>query len=260
MNCIKNIYELFGQSGPVYSTDEIWYLGFSPSNPNFPYPGYPQDVILTGSFNEPTVSIGGGPQTDLLSTNFGGFIGIPGHPNSLQGALVTHEEDLDFIIGNYCEPTVDPDDPYLEAGEPTQPGFYFFLRKVINNSCTAFSEVKVLEVGIGAALPDDIFDQRCDTDVGLDCFDITIYVDPAVTLTCMYPPYDISYFDVPDPTCVDISVNGFYTFTYTVPLSALQLVYPVDENCGNCNEDDLTMTIDIIVAPTYQADPILFCN
>lgn len=260
MSCIKNIYSLFGATGPEYPTDEIWYLGYHAADSSFPYGGAPDDVVVVPPFSEPTISINSGPFIELLSSNFGGFVPVTGHPDNLQGVLLSAQEDLDLMTGEYCVPTVDVDDPYLEDGEPTQPGFYFFLRRVVNEGCIVFSEPVTLQIGVAAYLPEDIQVLRCDTDLGLDCFDITQFIDPAITNTCMYPPYDIDYFDVDDPTCVDVSVAGLYTFTYTVPLSDLGLVFPVDPDCDTCNEDDLTVTIEIIVGPEYEAPPVSFCN
>lgn len=261
MNCVKNVYEIFGVTGPEFTTDEIWYLGYSPFNPSFPYGGAPADVVPVEPFSAPTVSISGGPPVELLSVNFGGFVAIPEH--TAQGVLLSQEESLSFIVGEYCTPTVDVDDPYLEDGEPTQPGFYFFLRKINNGSCTVFSQVAAIQVGIGAYLPDDIQILRCVTEIPdpeLECFDITVYIDPAITETCIWPPYNINYFDVPDPTCVDVSDGGLFQFNYTVPLADLGLVFPIDPNCENCNEDDLTVTIEIVVGPEYSAPPVTFCN
>lgn len=263
MICQKNIYELFGVTGPVYPVDEIWYLGYHVGDPSFPYGGAPADVVIvpnTPAFSPPTISIAGGPQVELLSVNFGGFIPIPDAPNGEQGVLLSQQESLDFFVGQYCIPTIDSLDPYLEDGDPTQPGFYFFLRKVNNGSCTTFSQVAAQQVSIGAYLPEDIQVLHCTTDPGLDCYDITQYLDPEVTNTCLYPPYNPDYFDVPDPTCVDVSAGGLFTFHYIVPLQDLGLVFPVDPNCENCNEDDLSLTIEIIVGPDYEEPGITFCN
>lgn len=271
MSCVKNLYELFGVTAPEYDIDEIWYLGYSLTQSTYPYTNVPQDVVLQSGFDNPnafqypTVNNGGIGGTELISSNYGGFVPIPSHPNNYYGVKIAAQHNIFFKVDDYCQANVN--DPYLTWGFPSQPGFYFFLRKVSNQGCIVFSNVQVLQVGVGGELPDDKqYDISCQGD-DIDCFDATIYLDPdnpnfvGDEDQCMYPPYNPDYWDVDNPECIDLTEAGVYVITYTVPAQDLNLVFNTDPNCDTCGTEDLVITLTLTVGgPTTDAPPITLCN
>ena len=266
MGCSKNLYELFGATGPEYPLDEIWYLGYSAAESVYPYTDAPQDVTLDTGFIYPKISIGGATVTDLVSTGFGGFVTIPEHPDALQGALLADNQVVTINTSDYCIPTLSSTDPYLNDGTPTQPGFYFFLRRVESGTtCTTFSQVQVLQISIGPELPQDMtIDVECDGNTE-DCYDATQHLDPnhpnfaGGTAQCMYPVYNEDYWDS-DPTCINLTSAGVYVITYTIPASEINTVFD-SADCVDCNTDDLTITITLTVGGSnYVAEPKTFCN
>lgn len=252
MGCIKNIYSLFGATGPNLDleADKIYYLGWSSS---YGYPGsYSDPPAPSAPYDFLQVSINGQGFQDLTQYQFGLPVEIPN--TNYEGILLSVNGTVQVDVGEICTSINTP-------GTAAVNGFYYFLREVATESCTTFSAVAALEVKDGIHLPPDVtIVGVCNTDAGIDCYDLEQHVDPAVTGLCMSPPYNTAFWSVDSPSCVDLSAGGTFTFTYTVPSEALTTVLPLDPECQNCTPDDLVINITVIVGPEYQGTSVVMCN
>lgn len=252
MGCIKNIYTLFGTDGPNENalSDKIYYLGWSTT---YGYPGsYNEPPVPSEPYEYLQVSINGQGFQDLTQAVFGAPQNIPN--TNYEGILIAVNGIVQADVGEICTSLNTP-------GTAAVNGFYYFLREVDTESCAAFSNIAILEVRDGIHLPPDVTVVGvCNTDEGIDCYDLEQHVDPAITGLCMSPPYNTAFWSVDSPSCVDLSAGGTFTFTYTVPAEALITVLPLDPECENCTPDDLVINITVLVGPEYQGFEAIMCN